>query len=58
MKQTALGSVLFFGVALLSLIVALLPLFRGGRVNAVFLSVAVVFFVLGIAIKRKSVDPS
>jgi uncharacterized membrane protein len=56
MKQTALGSVLFFGVALLSLIVALLPLMRGDRVNAVFLSVAVVFFVLGVVIKRKSVD--
>ena len=56
MKQTTLGSTLFFGVALLSAIVAFLPLLRGGRMNVVFLSVAVVFFVLGIAIKRKAAD--
>jgi len=54
MKQTTLGSVLFFGVALLSVIVALLPLIRGGRMNIVFLSVAVIFFVLGVAITRKA----
>jgi len=54
MKQTTLGSVLFFGVALLSVIVALLPLIRAGRMNIVFLSVAVIFFVLGVAITRKA----
>lgn len=58
MKQTTVGSVLFFGVALLSMIVALLPLLRGDRVNAVFLSVTVVFFILGIAFKLKAVDRS
>lgn len=58
MKQTALAVPLFFGVALLSLMVALLPLLKSGRVNVVFLSVAVVFFVLGIAIRRKGVERS
>jgi hypothetical protein len=56
MNQTTLGSTLFFGVALLSVIVALLPLVRGGSMNVVFLSVAVVFFVLGVAIKRRSAN--
>jgi hypothetical protein len=56
MNRTTLGSTLFFGVALLSVIVALLPLVRGGSMNVVFLSVAVVFFVLGVAIKRRSAN--
>jgi hypothetical protein len=58
MNQTNRGSALFFGVALLSLFAALLPLLRGGRMNVVFLGVGVVFLVLGIAIRRKSVDRS
>ena len=56
MKQTTLGSVLFFCVALLSVIVAFLPLVRGGRMNVVFLGVAGVFFVLGLAITRKTAN--
>ncbi|HEU5163120.1 MAG TPA: hypothetical protein VFV54_08250 [Thermoanaerobaculia bacterium] len=58
MKQTALAVPLFFGVALLSLVVALLPLLKGDRMNGVFLGVAVVFFALGVAIKRKTAGRS
>lgn len=54
MNQKNLGSWLFFGVALLSVIVAFLPLARGGRMNVVFLSVGVVFFVLGMATVRRA----
>jgi hypothetical protein len=55
-RQTIRGSALFFAVGLLSLIAALLPLVRGGRVNVVFLCAAVIFAVLGVAIKRRPVD--
>lgn len=40
-----------FGIA------AVLPSIRGGSLNATFLAVAVVFFVLAIAAGRKSAKP-
>lgn len=54
MKQTRLASGLFFAVAVLSIIAALVPLVQGGTMNVVFLSVAVVFFVLGVVTARKA----
>jgi len=54
MKNTKVASWLFFAVAALSMIAALVPLVKGGPINVVFLSVAVVFFALGIVIARKS----
>lgn len=54
MKQTSVASGLFFGVAVLSIIAALVPLVRGGAMNIVFLGVAVVFFALGIVTVRKA----
>jgi hypothetical protein len=53
MNQKAVGQWLFFGVAILAMIVALLPLARGGRMNVVFFSVAFVFLILGMAARRK-----
>jgi hypothetical protein len=58
MKQTKVRTSLFFGVAALSVIAALVPLLRGGRLNAAFLGSAVVFFALGVAIARQSGEPN
>ena len=44
--------VLFGLTAALSLIAALLPLFRGRSVNAVYLGGAVVFFIIALAVRR------
>lgn len=41
------------GVAVVFLIVAFLPVARGGSLNAAFLALAVVFFVIGIAAGKK-----
>ncbi|MGH7586587.1 MAG: hypothetical protein ACREMH_10095 [Gemmatimonadales bacterium] len=45
---------LFMLAAGLFLVVALLPVVRGGRLNATFLALAVVFFVLGVGVARRS----
>ena len=54
MKQTRIASWGFFAVAVLSMIAAFVPLLRDGRMNVVFLSVAVVFFALGVVTARKA----
>ena len=54
MNQKDVGPWLFLGVAGVSMIVALLPLLRGGRLNVVFFCVAIVFFILGLAARRKA----
>lgn len=53
MNQKEIGQWLFFGVALVAMVVALLPLARGGRLNVVFFCVAIVFMILGLAVRRK-----
>lgn len=54
MNRTSVASGLLFAVAVLSIIAALVPLLRGGAMNIVFLSVAVVFFALGVVMARKT----
>jgi uncharacterized membrane protein len=44
---------LFFIAALMFLAVALIPLARGENLNAAFLVLAIVFFVLGVTATRK-----
>ncbi len=45
---------LFLVAAVLFLLAALIPVFSGQALNATFLALAVVFFVLGIAKRRKT----
>lgn len=54
MNQKNVGVKLFFFVAAVSVAVAFLPLVRGGRLNVVFLGVAIVFFILGLAARKKA----
>lgn len=44
----------FLFAAILFLVVAFLPLARGGPLNATFLALSVVFFVLGAAVAKKN----
>jgi hypothetical protein len=48
----------FMLAAILLLAVAFLPILRGGNLNATFLPLAVVFFILGIAAAKKSRNTS
>ena len=54
MNQATVGKRLFFAVAVLLLIVAFVPLVRGGRMNVVFFGCAVVFFILGAAAAKQA----
>ena len=49
--KTAVWGFLLIGV--LFVVVALIPLMRGGSLNATFLAVSVVFFILGAAVAKK-----
>jgi succinate-acetate transporter protein len=44
----------FLFAAVLFVVVAFLPVVRGGSLNATFLALSVVFFVLGIAVAKKN----
>lgn len=50
--KLAIGVLLF--AAFMAAIAAFLPLLKGASMNVTFLSVAVVFFVLGLVTARKS----
>lgn len=54
MAQSKIAAWLFMLAAALFLVVALLPVVRGGRLNATFLSLAVVFFIIGIGVARRN----
>ncbi|HET7711493.1 MAG TPA: hypothetical protein VFL80_06150 [Thermoanaerobaculia bacterium] len=54
MRQDKVAIWAFFLAAFLGAVAAFLPLLKGGRMNVTFLAVAVVFFILGLAIARKS----
>jgi len=53
MARSNAGAVGFAAVAVAFLLIALIPAFRGGSVNATFLAVGVVFLVLSIAAGRR-----
>ena len=54
MRQDKVATWAFFVAAFFGAVAAFIPLLKGGRLNVTFLAVAVVFFILGLAIARKS----
>ena len=57
MARMHAGAVGFAFATLVFVVTALLPLFRGGSLNATFLALAVVFFVLAIGVARQRPPP-
>jgi succinate-acetate transporter protein len=57
MAQSRVAVWAFLLAAVLFLVVAFTPIVRGGSLNATFLALAVVFFVLGIGVARKNRRP-
>ena len=53
MSMSKLTISTFMIAAFLFLVVAFVPVMRGGSLDATFLALAVVFFVLGIAAKKR-----
>lgn len=54
MKQATLIPWMFFLAAAMSVVAAVVPVFRGRPLNVVFLCVAIVWFILGLGIRAKA----
>ena len=53
MTRTNARALAFSALSLAFLLIALIPTFRGGRLNVTFLALGVVFFVVSVAARRR-----
>ena len=54
MKQGYVATWGFLAVAILSMVAALVPLFKGDAMNVTFLGAGVIFFVVAVVTARKA----
>lgn len=57
MARSKAGAVALGLAAFVFVVAAVIPSFRGGSLNATYLALAVVFFVLAVGIARQAAKP-